>query len=116
MKTDEGVFLKTPLQPGFGFAVALALLLVGERRYSRAVRRIEAGELDKADNPLKNAPHTAEAMSADDWKHGYTRREAAFPAPWTRDHKYWPPVARVDNAYGDRNLMCTCPPMESFER
>ena len=80
----------------------------------REIGRIEAGELDKADNPLKNAPHTAEAMSADDWKHGYSRREAAFPAPWTHDSKFWPPVSRVDNVYGDRNLMCTCPPVEDY--
>ncbi len=78
------------------------------------IARIESGELDKADNPLKNAPHTAEAVSADEWSHGYSRREAAFPAPWTRDNKFWPPVSRVDNVYGDRNLLCVCPPMEEY--
>jgi glycine dehydrogenase len=75
------------------------------------IRRIEEGKLDRADNPLKNAPHTADSVVADEWKHPYTREEAAYPAPYLREHKYWPPVARVDNAYGDRNLICSCPPM-----
>ncbi len=77
------------------------------------IRAIEEGRADKRDNPLKNAPHTAEAVTAEDWTHGYTRQEAAFPLPWIRAHKYWSPVARVDNAFGDRNLVCTCPPMQT---
>jgi glycine dehydrogenase len=78
------------------------------------IRAVEEGRMDRSDNPLKNAPHTAAAIAAMSWGHPYTRDEAAFPAPWTREHKYWPPVARIDNAYGDRNLICTCPPMEDL--
>jgi glycine dehydrogenase len=76
------------------------------------IREVEAGELDARDNPLVNAPHTAEAVSSDDWTHAYPRERAAYPADWLREHKYWPPVGRIDNAYGDRHLMCTCPPLE----
>ncbi|MGI9590510.1 MAG: aminomethyl-transferring glycine dehydrogenase, partial [Myxococcota bacterium] len=76
------------------------------------IRAIEAGELDAEDNPLRNAPHTARAVSDDDWAHPYSRAQAAWPAAWLREHKYWPPVGRIDNAYGDRNLVCTCPPRE----
>jgi glycine dehydrogenase len=76
--------------------------------------RIERGDLDRADNPLKHAPHPASVVSADAWPHAYPRSLAAYPAPWLKDHKYWPPVARIDNAYGDRNLMCTCPTPESY--
>ncbi|MEO6596434.1 MAG: aminomethyl-transferring glycine dehydrogenase [Planctomycetota bacterium] len=78
------------------------------------VREIEAGKLDKVDNPLKNAPHTAESVTAADWKHGYSRERAAFPAAWTKEHKFWPPISRVNDVHGDRNLICTCPPMESY--
>ncbi|MCP4037783.1 MAG: glycine dehydrogenase (aminomethyl-transferring), partial [bacterium] len=73
------------------------------------IRAIEAGELDREDNPLKNAPHTAREASGDEWTHAYSRQLAAYPAPWTREHKYWPPVGRVDNAWGDRNLVCAHP-------
>ena len=78
------------------------------------IRSVESGELDARDNPLVNAPHTADAVSADDWSHAYKRSQAAYPAPWLRDHKYWPPVGRIDNAYGDRHLVCTCPPLEAL--
>ena len=78
------------------------------------IRRIEVGELDREDNPLKHAPHPAHVVVADDWKHGYSRALAAYPAPWLRTHKFWPPVSRIDNAYGDRNLVCICPPMDSY--
>ena len=78
------------------------------------IRQIEEGKIDRADNPLKNAPHTAEVVTADEWPHGYSRREAGYPAPWLSEHKFWPPVSRVDNAYGDRNLVCTCPPLEAY--
>jgi glycine dehydrogenase len=71
-------------------------------------QEIAEGRLDRADNPLKNAPHTAEDVVATEWGHGYTRERAAFPAPWTRDRKFWPAVARIDNTWGDRNLFCTC--------
>ena len=75
------------------------------------IRAIETGRLDRADNPLKHAPHTAAAASADDWPHAYTRRSAVYPTVAQEAVKYWPPVARVDNAYGDRNLFCSCIPI-----
>ncbi|HEX5053635.1 MAG TPA: hypothetical protein VFZ65_17785, partial [Planctomycetota bacterium] len=78
------------------------------------VREIEQGQLDKRDNPLKNAPHTAEAVTASEWTHGYSRERAAFPAAWTKEHKFWPPIARVNDVHGDRNLVCACPPIESY--
>ncbi len=73
------------------------------------IRAIEEGRMDQVVNPLRMAPHTATAVMADVWDRPYSRSEGAFPAPWTRSHKYWPPVARVDNALGDRNLICSCP-------
>ena len=78
------------------------------------INRVVEGKIDARDNPLKNAPHTAGMVTADAWSHPYTREEAAFPAPWTREKKFWPHVARIDNAYGDRNLICLCPPIESY--
>ncbi len=78
------------------------------------IQAVEDGG-DRENNPLKNAPHTSGDVTRSDWDRPYSRAEAAFPAPWTRQHKYWPSVGRVDNAWGDRNLMCTCPPMEAFE-
>jgi len=77
-------------------------------------RAIERGEMDRSDNPLKNAPHTMEMVIASEWKHPYSREVAAFPAPWTRERKFWPHVGRIDNAYGDKNLVCSCPPIESY--
>ncbi len=79
------------------------------------IRAIERGEADAKDNLLKNAPHTAEALVAD-WPHPYPRRAAAFPATDSRLGKYWPPVGRVDNVYGDRHLVCTCPPLDAYQR
>ena len=79
------------------------------------IKAIEAGEADRKDNVLKNAPHTAGMVTADEWPHGYTRTLAAYPARWTREHKFWPTVGRVDNVYGDRNLVCSCVPMEAYE-
>lgn len=78
------------------------------------IRRIERGELDREDNPLKNAPHTAEMVASDRWDHPYPRELAAFPAEGLRAGKFWPACARVDNPYGDRNLVCTCPPIEQY--
>jgi glycine dehydrogenase len=75
---------------------------------------IERGEIDRRDNPLKNAPHTQAMVIASEWKHPYSREQAAFPAPWTREHKFWPSVARIDNAYGDKHLVCSCPPIEEY--
>ena len=77
----------------------------------REMRQIETGELDHDDNPLKHAPHTAQAVSDDHWPHTYPRSLGAYPDVRLREHKYWPPVGRVDNPYGDRHLVCTCPPM-----
>ena len=78
------------------------------------IEQVELGIADAEDNVLKNAPHTAAMVTADEWTHPYTRQQAAYPAPWTLAHKFWPSVRRVDNAYGDRNLMCACPPVESY--
>jgi glycine dehydrogenase len=78
------------------------------------IQQIEMGLSDGTDNALKNAPHPASIVTADVWEHAYTRQQAAFPAPWTREHKFWPTVGRVDNAYGDRNLVCACPPIEEY--
>lgn len=78
------------------------------------IAAIEGGTSDRADNPLKNAPHTASMVTADAWNHKYGREQAAFPLPWVRQHKFWPHVGRVDNPYGDRNLVCTCPPMSEY--
>jgi len=75
---------------------------------------VEAGVLDRKDNPLKNSPHTMEAVIADDWSHAYSRERAAFPLPSTRHQKFWPAVGRVESAYGDRNLVCACPPIEEY--
>jgi glycine dehydrogenase len=78
------------------------------------IREIEAGVLDRTDNPLKNAPHTVDVVVSDSWNHAYSREKAAFPAPWTRERKFWPAVSRIDNAFGDRNLVCACPPIEEY--
>ena len=75
---------------------------------------IERGELDRQDNPLKRAPHTARAVTADEWTRKYSRERAAYPAPWLRDFKFWPAVARIESAYGDRNLVCACVPTEAY--
>ena len=75
----------------------------------------DRGGWPKDDNPLKNAPHTAEALLEADWPHAYTREQAAFPVPALRRQKYWAPVGRVDNVYGDRHLVCSCPPLSAFQ-
>ncbi|MEV4101064.1 aminomethyl-transferring glycine dehydrogenase [Nonomuraea sp. NPDC049649] len=79
------------------------------------IAKVASGEYDKTDNPLRNAPHTAAALTADEWTHPYSRTEAGYPVPSLRDDKYWVPVRRIDQAYGDRNLVCSCPPLESYE-
>jgi glycine cleavage system P protein (glycine dehydrogenase) len=78
------------------------------------IQAIVSGKADKQDNVLKNAPHTAQQVIADKWDRPYSREQAAYPAPWTREHKFWPAVSRIDSVYGDRNLFCTCPPIEEF--
>jgi len=79
------------------------------------IRDIEEGRVELEQSPLRRAPHTAEALLAADWNRPYPRQCGAYPAEWVRDNKFWPAVGRIDNAYGDRHLICTCPPMESFE-
>jgi glycine dehydrogenase len=76
------------------------------------IRAIESGEADQEDNLLHNAPHSLLTVTSDDWSHPYTREQAAYPAGWLRDRKFWPPVDRVDNPHGDRNLVCTCISMD----
>lgn len=78
------------------------------------IAAIERGEVDPSDNVLKNAPHPAKVIVNDEWTHPYSREAAAYPAPWVRDHKFWPAVARIDNVYGDRHLVCACPPVEAY--
>ena len=78
------------------------------------IRAIERGEADRTDNLLKHAPHTA-GLLLGEWTRPYTKEAAFYPVPAAREDKYWPPVGRVDNAYGDRNLVCSCPPMEAYQ-
>src|SRR5438034_684452 len=80
----------------------------------KEIEEIESGLVDRENNLLKNAPHTAEALLSSEWNRPYTRERAAFPAPWTREHKFWPATGRIDDVYGDRNLVCACPPVESY--
>ncbi len=81
----------------------------------KEIARVEDGSFDREDNPLKNAPHTAAVITANEWNHKYTREEAAYPVASLRTQKYWPPVGRADNVYGDRNLFCSCVPMSAYE-
>ncbi|UFP93601.1 aminomethyl-transferring glycine dehydrogenase [Gloeobacter morelensis] len=78
------------------------------------IAAIERGEAHRTDNPLKNAPHTASSLLSDRWDHSYSRHQAAYPAAWLQEHKFWPTVGRIDNVYGDRNLVCSCPPMAAY--
>ena len=79
------------------------------------IEAIKSGKFDKIDNPIKNAPHTDLELASNDWKHKYSREEAAYPSNFLRSNKFWPPVARVDNVYGDKNLFCSCPSMDEFK-
>jgi glycine dehydrogenase len=79
------------------------------------IREIEEGKADRKDNLLKNAPHTTLALTADEWNHPYSRQRAAYPDAWTRENKFWAAVGRIDQAYGDRNLVCTCLPVEAYQ-
>ena len=81
----------------------------------KEIKAIEDGEMDAEDNPLKNAPHTIDMVCADDWNHAYSRDQAAYPLPSLRNDKYWSPVGRVDNVFGDMNLVCSCPPLSAYE-
>ncbi|MBI3481630.1 MAG: aminomethyl-transferring glycine dehydrogenase, partial [Bacteroidetes bacterium] len=80
------------------------------------IREVESGKVDKENNVLKNAPHTAAVITADQWDRPYTRQKAAYPLPFVKEAKFWPSVSRVDNAYGDRNLVCSCLPIEEYAR
>ncbi|MGB0976241.1 MAG: aminomethyl-transferring glycine dehydrogenase [Prolixibacteraceae bacterium] len=80
----------------------------------KEIKEIESGEADAEDNVLKNAPHTDKVLTADEWPHAYPRSKAAYPLEWLKDNKFWVPVGRVDDAYGDRNLVCSCDPIESY--
>ncbi len=112
--------------PTMSFPVAGTLMIEPTESESRAeldrfcdamiairaeIQQVELGLMDDQDNPLHNAPHTAAVVTAEEWDHPYSREQAAWPAPWTREAKFWPAVGRVDNAYGDRNLVCACPPV-----
>jgi glycine dehydrogenase len=78
------------------------------------IKEIESGAADRQDNALKNAPHPLSRVTATSWTHAYTREKAGFPAPWSQEFKFWPAVARVESAYGDRNLICSCPPTDAY--
>ncbi len=80
----------------------------------KEITAVENGQADMTDNVLKNAPHTAQMLMSSEWHHDYTREQAAYPVRSLKQNKYWPPVARVDNAWGDRNLVCACPPLSSY--
>lgn len=80
----------------------------------REIQEIIDGKADPEDNVLRNAPHTAAEATQDEWTHGYSRRQAVYPLPYVRERKFWTPVGRVDNSYGDRNIMCSCPPIEAY--
>jgi glycine dehydrogenase len=79
------------------------------------IAKVERGEFDREDNPLKNAPHTVQVVTANEWDRKYTREQAAYPVASLRRQKYWPPVSRADNSYGDRNLFCSCVPVEEYQ-
>ena len=87
-----------------------AMILIREE-----IREVEEGLADATDNVLKNAPHTQHVITVEEWEHNYTRERAAYPTAWVREHKFWPAVSRVDSAYGDRNLMCSCIPVSAYE-
>jgi glycine dehydrogenase len=80
----------------------------------REILDVVEGRTDPRDNVLKNAPHTAEEVASDAWSHPYSREQAAYPLPFVRANKFWPAVGRIDNPYGDRNLICSCPPIEAY--
>ena len=85
------------------------------QKIKQEIDNIQTGIYDKLDNPLKNAPHTHLELTSNKWDHKYEREEAAYPSEFLKIAKYWPPVGRVDNVYGDKNLFCTCPSMDEYE-
>ena len=80
----------------------------------KEIQEVAEGKADKEDNVLKNSPHTALAVTSDAWSHSYSREKAAFPLKWVIENKFWPAAGRVDNGYGDRNLVCSCAPIDSY--
>ena len=82
-------------------------------RFCEAMIQIRK-EADLHPEIIRNAPHTANALMAKEWKYNYSRENAAFPLPWVTQHKYWPPVGRIDNAFGDKNIVCSCPPLTDY--
>jgi glycine dehydrogenase len=80
----------------------------------KEIQPIEAGQMDPKNNLLKNAPHTADVLLTDTWNRPYSREQAAYPADWLREHKFWPSVGRIDNVHGDRNPVCTCAGMDDY--
>lgn len=78
------------------------------------IQAVESGRMDRQNNPLKNAPHTAEVLTADHWDRPYSREQAGFPASWLREHKFWPAVGRIDNVFGDRHPVCSCLGMDAY--
>ncbi len=80
------------------------------------MQAVESGEADAKNNLLKNAPHTADMLASETWNHPYTREQACYPAKWLHDYKFWPVVGRIDNVYGDRNLVCSCVGMEAYAK
>ena len=85
------------------------------KKIKEEIDKIQSGEFDEIDNPIKNAPHTHVELASNKWNHKYEREEAAYPSEFLKTFKYWPPVARVDNVYGDKNLFCTCPSMDEYK-
>ena len=79
------------------------------------IAEVESGKADRKNNVLKNAPHTALQVTRTEWTRPYSREKAAFPSKWSRESKFWPSVARIDNVLGDRNFICSCPPIEDYE-
>ncbi|MDP1679875.1 MAG: glycine dehydrogenase (aminomethyl-transferring), partial [Candidatus Nitrotoga sp.] len=80
----------------------------------KEIDEIISGEADKEDNVIKNAPHTAKSVLTSNWKHSYSREKAVYPLKWVQDNKFWPSVARIDNVRGDKNLICSCPPIQAY--
>ena len=80
----------------------------------KEIDEITTGKADKEDNVIKNAPHTAKSVLTSNWKHSYSREKAVYPLKWVQDNKFWPSVARVDNVRGDKNLICSCPPIQAY--
>ena len=103
----------TPSRRGDGYADLTHVHQVA-REIRSEIREVEEGKADKVNNVLKNAPHTAAVITADEWTKPYSRQKAAYPLPFVKEAKFWPSVSRVDNAYGDRNLVCSCLPMDVY--